>query len=131
MRLEGQLQPDVVAARLPQGRAPRRQGEARLVVLLRQVRQEDGLRGGCHRLPEHLGGLQDDPYRSLVWKLKKEGLIDPAPLIPFHEFRWAAWLRRRPLPPFSSSELDPALPAARTLVRSAAASHLAGWKGRR
>jgi len=82
-------------------------------------------------LPEHLNGLQDDPYRSLVWKLKKEGLIEPAPLIPFHEFRWAAWLRRRPLPPFSSSELEPAPPAARTLVRSVAASHLAGWKGRR
>jgi hypothetical protein len=81
-------------------------------------------------LPEDLTGLQDDPYRSLVWKLKKEGLIDPAPLIPFHEFRWAAWLRRRPLPPFSSSELDPALASARTLVRSSAASHLAGWKGR-
>jgi hypothetical protein len=81
-------------------------------------------------LPEDLNGLQDDPYRSLVWKLKKEGLIDPAPLIPFHEFRWAAWLRRRPLPPFSSSELEPALPSARTLVRSSAASHLAGWKGR-
>lgn len=82
-------------------------------------------------LPSSLSGTQDDPYRSLVWKLKKEGLIDPAPLIPFHEFRWAAWLRRRPLPPFSSSELEPALPAARTLVRSNAASHLAGWKGHR
>lgn len=82
-------------------------------------------------LPESLTGLQDDPYRSLIWKLKKEGMIEPAPLIPFHEFRWGAWLRRRPLPPFSSSELDPALPAARSLVRSLAAAHLAGWKGRR
>jgi hypothetical protein len=81
-------------------------------------------------LPDSLTGLQDDPYRSLVWKLKKEGLIDPAPLIPFHEFRWAAWLRRRPLPPFNSSELEPALASARTLVRSSAAAHLAGWKGR-
>jgi hypothetical protein len=80
-------------------------------------------------LPHRLAGLQDDPYRSLVWKLKKEGLIEPAPLIPFHEFRWGAWLRTRALPPFSSSRLDPALPAARTLVRSAAASHLAGWRG--
>jgi hypothetical protein len=32
----------------------------------------------------HLADLQDDPYRSLVWKLKKEGRIEPAPLIPFH-----------------------------------------------
>jgi hypothetical protein len=80
-------------------------------------------------LPTHLLGLQDDPYRSLVWKLKKESCIEPAPLIPFHEFRWGAWLRRRPLPPFSSDRLEPALPAARALVRSQAASHLAGWKG--
>ena len=82
-------------------------------------------------LPNHLADLQDDPYRSLVWKLKKERLIDPEPLIPFHEFRWGAWLRSRSLPPFSSLALEPALPAARALVRSRAASHLAGWTGGR
>ncbi len=80
-------------------------------------------------LPRRLPDLQDDPYRSLVWKLKKEGMIEPAPLIPFHEFRWGAWLRRRPLPPFSSTQLEPALATARSMVRSRAASHLAGWKG--
>jgi hypothetical protein len=80
-------------------------------------------------LPHNLTGLQDDPYRSLVWKLKKEGVIEPEPLIPFHEFRWGAWLRRRPLPPFSSDRLEPAMPAARALARSTAASHLAGWRG--
>ena len=78
-------------------------------------------------LPSSLSGTQDDPYRSLVWKLKREGLVAAAPLIPFHEFRWGAWLRSRNLPPFSSQRLDPALPAARALVRSQAASHLAGW----
>jgi hypothetical protein len=82
-------------------------------------------------LPTTLTELQDDPYRSLVWKLKQEGLIQPQPLIPYHEFRWGAWLRSRCLPPFSSLRLGPALPAARTLALSAAASHLAGWKGRR
>lgn len=80
-------------------------------------------------LPTRLLDLQDDPYRSLVWKLKKEGCLAAEPLIPFHEFRWGAWLRRRPLPPFSSARLEPALPNARALVRSRAASHLAGWKG--
>lgn len=80
-------------------------------------------------LPAGLGQLQDDPYRSLVWKLKQEGVIDAAPLIPFHEFRWGAWLRRRSLPPFQSHCLEPALPAARTYARSAAASVLAGWRG--
>jgi hypothetical protein len=80
-------------------------------------------------LPAQLTGTLDDPYRSLVWKLKREGVVAPAPLIPFHEFRWGAWLRSRTLPPFSSDRLEPALPAARTLARSAAASHLAGWIG--
>jgi hypothetical protein len=80
-------------------------------------------------LPTSLIGLQDDPYRSLVWKLKAEGVIRPAPLIPFHEFRWGAWLRRRPLPPFSSERLEPALPTARALARSAAAAQMAGWTG--
>ena len=82
-----------------------------------------------HALPATLLGLQDDPYRSLVWKLKREGVVLAAPLIPFHEFRWGAWLRSRPLPPFSSERLEPALPMARALARSSAAAHLAGWNG--
>ena len=80
-------------------------------------------------LPPTLLGTQDDPYRSLVWKLKREKVITSAPLIPFHEFRWGAWLRSRQLPPFSSAKLEPALPAARALARSQAASRLAGWIG--
>ena len=83
----------------------------------------------AEQLPNSLLGLEDDPYRSLVWKLKQEGWIKPQPLIPYHEFRWAAWLRSRPLPPFSSKLLDPALAAARQLVCSAAAEHMPGWKG--
>lgn len=80
-------------------------------------------------LPQSLPDLLDDPYRSLVWKLKRERRIAAQPLIPFHEFRWGAWLRRRPLPPFSSERLEPALAPARALVASPAASHLAGWTG--
>ena len=83
----------------------------------------------AEQLPTSLLGLDDDPYRSLVWKLKQEGWIKPQPLIPYHEFRWGAWLRSRPLPPFSSRRLDPALAAARQLVCSAAAQDMPGWKG--
>lgn len=82
-------------------------------------------------LPQHLGKLQDDPYRSLVWRLKREGYIAAAPLVPFHEFRWGAWLRRCSLPAFHSLYLEPALATARHLVCSPAASVLAGWQGRR
>ena len=93
---------------------------------------QDGRGNGpwpASNLPYTLLGLQDDPYRSLVWKLKQEGAIKPQPLIPYHEFRWGHWLRTRPMPPFSSKHLDPALASARRLARSSAASHLAGWKG--
>lgn len=92
----------------------------------------DGRGVGPHpasALPRRLPELLDDPYRSLVWKLKREKRIAAQPLIPFHEFRWGAWLRRRPLPPFSSERLEPALPKARALVVSPTASHLAGWTG--
>ncbi|MCP9771049.1 chromosome partitioning protein ParB [Synechococcus sp. Tobar12-5m-g] len=68
------------------------------------------------RLPHSLVELQDDPYRSLVWKLKQEGLIRPQPAVPFMEFHWGAWLRKQALPPFSSKDLEPALDQARRLV---------------
>ena len=80
-------------------------------------------------LPSSLLDLEDDPYRSLVWKLKKEGFIKPQAQIPYHEFRWGAWLRSRPLPPFSSRRLEPAMTPARRLVCSKASSGMAGWKG--
>lgn len=80
-------------------------------------------------LPSSLLDLEDDPYRSLVWKLKQEGFIKPQAQIPYHEFRWGAWLRSRPLPPFSSRRLQPALAPARRLVCSQASSGMAGWKG--
>ncbi|MBM5815127.1 MAG: chromosome partitioning protein ParB [Cyanobacteria bacterium K_Offshore_surface_m2_239] len=94
----------------------------------------DGRGVGPHpatALPARLPDLLDDPYRSLVWKLKREKRIAAQPLIPFHEFRWGAWLRSRPLPPFSSERLEPALAPARAMVASAAAAHLAGWTGKR
>lgn len=80
-------------------------------------------------LPHNLKGMQDDPYRSLVWRLKKEGFIRREPFIPYHEFNWSSWLRTRSLPPFSSNNLNPALPAARKLVTSQSASHIKGWQG--
>ena len=82
-------------------------------------------------LPRTLLDLEDDPYRSLVWRLKKDGFIKPQPQIPYHEFRWGAWLRRRPLPPFNSRQLNPALAPARRLVCSESASGMAGWKGKK
>ena len=80
-------------------------------------------------LPNSLLEMDDDPYRSLVWKLKKEGVLSPQSHIPYHEFCWSRWLRTRPLPPFNSKNLYPALSIAKQLVCSQSASHLVGWKG--
>jgi len=78
------------------------------------------------RLPSSLVELQDDPYRSLVWKLKQEGLIRPQPAVPFLEFHWGAWLRRQALPLFSSRDLEPALERARILVRNRGGAGIPG-----
>ena len=80
-------------------------------------------------LPQNLLEMEDDPYRSLVWKLKKEGVINPSPLTPYHEFHWGRWLRTRSLPPFDSRNLYPAISVAKKLACTKNASHLAGWKG--
>ncbi len=80
-------------------------------------------------LPQKLSDMEDDPYRSLVWKLKEQGYIQRKRFIPYHEFRWSAWLRTRSLPPFNSVNLNPALTTARRLVSSQAARHIEGWKG--
>ncbi|KGG12822.1 MULTISPECIES: ParB/Srx family N-terminal domain-containing protein [Prochlorococcus] len=69
-------------------------------------------------LPKSLLSLEDDPYRSLVWQLKQEGVLTSHPLVPYYEFKWASWLRRMPLPPFTSQKLSPALPQARKLMTS-------------
>ncbi len=67
-------------------------------------------------LPNSLLEMSDDPFRSLVWKLKKDGFISPQPLIPYYEFQWSKWLRTRPLPPFNSMNLTPAFSIAKQLV---------------
>ena len=77
-----------------------------------------------NKLPSSLLQMEDDPYRSLVWKLKKEGYLIVQAQIPFIEFYWAAWLRTRPLPPFNSKHLEPALSVARALVTSQSKSYL-------
>jgi len=87
----------------------------------------DGRGHGPHApmaLPRSLADTQDDPYRSLVWKLKREGVIAAAPLIPFHEFRWGAWLRSRNLPPFCSER--PGRPRPGPLQRRSASRRLGG-----
>lgn len=43
-------------------------------------------------LPEHIAQLEDDPYRSLAWLLKKRGAYENLDM-PFQEFIYADYLR--------------------------------------
>jgi hypothetical protein len=45
-----------------------------------------------HQLPFDIRGMADDPYRSLVWKLKELGLWQKVD-VPFAEFKLANFLR--------------------------------------
>ena len=59
------------------------------------VRLFDQFGKGPHEpvlLPLGISGLADDPYRSLAWALREEGIIEKSPE-PFSEFKWADLLR--------------------------------------
>lgn len=84
-------------------------------------------------LPKSLAEMPDDPYRSLAWRLRKDGGYCRAAMRQkeFAEFIWADWLRRQPSLPIenvrrsSKAMLEDAL----TLARSPAASALPGYTG--
>lgn len=46
----------------------------------------------CHHLPMDIRGMADDPYRSLVWRLKELGWWQKVE-VPFAEFKVANFLR--------------------------------------
>lgn len=78
-------------------------------------------------LPETLNGLQDDPFRSLSWAVKKAGGY-AKDRTPFSEFRWADFFRRRI--PFELVECDfvHALSLAMHFAGIAEAAELPGWR---
>jgi hypothetical protein len=85
----------------------------------------DGKRQGYSNIPREIGGLKDDPYRSLAGELRRRGgyAKDTAP---FSEFLWADFLRRR----IASIEgFDGAISKALDLAKSKEARYLPGWCG--
>lgn len=78
-------------------------------------------------MPGTLDGLQNDPFRSLSWAVKKAGgyAKDEAP---FSEFRWADFFRSRIQLELVESEFAQAQALAMRLARSAEAATLPGWR---
>ncbi|KIH83697.1 ParB-like protein [Pseudomonas batumici] len=87
-----------------------------------------GIRRGYDKVPEQIGDLQDDPYRSLAGALRRAGGF-AKDVTPFSEFLWADFFRTR----IPSNELGASFEQVRKtalkLARSQAARYLPGWSG--
>jgi hypothetical protein len=84
------------------------------------------------QLPPNLESMPDDPYRSLAWRVRKEGGFCRSEMQKeFAEFVWADWFRTRPELPIDavSASSDSLLATALTLAKSSAAEGMPGYIG--
>ena len=93
----------------------------------------DGKPISPEQLPSDLAQLPDDPYRSLAWRLRKNGGFCRSimPQKEFAEFVWADWLRNQPEVPVDAvrASAKKILPTALALARSPAAKDVPGYVG--
>jgi hypothetical protein len=89
---------------------------------------ENGVRQDHKKLPKHVAGLIDDPYRSLAGELRWAGGY-AKDITPFAEFLWADFLRRRIKHKQAAGDPVGALDAALRLAKSQEADYLPGWCG--
>ncbi len=79
-------------------------------------------------LPSDVRCMADDPYRSLVWELIENKVIEKSK-VPFFEFQWATFLRKNlDLPLTSKSNFKDAVEKAKKIALAPGASHLPGFK---
>jgi hypothetical protein len=82
-------------------------------------------------LPTDIRCLADDPYRSLAWAVRENGAFKKVD-VPFFEFKWAAFFRQNlTVPLHSKSDFKNAIKEATLFARSAEASHLPGYSGKK
>lgn len=79
-------------------------------------------------LPKHIGGLKDDPYRSLAGEVRRAGGYAKS-AVPYAEFLWADYFRDRIKPHVVEEHFAKALTRALALAADRAARHLPGWAG--
>ena len=97
-------------------------------------------RGWCHpydhngercafsEIPDKIAGLRDDPYRSLAGELRRLGGFSKE-TVPFSEFLWADFFRRRLKRKAVENEFEETLEKAMRLAKSTDANDLPGWCG--
>ena len=87
-----------------------------------------GRRCPYDHLPNLISGLLDDPYRTIVWEVRRQGGFDKDPT-PFSEFLWADFYRWRLAEHLIESDFAKASAQALALAKTPAAAHLPGWCG--
>ncbi len=89
---------------------------------------EKGERRHYRAIPDAIGDLVDDPYRSLAGELRRVGGF-AKDTTPFSEFLWADFLRRRIDRDQIDKHFKRALDEALKQAKSAEADYLPGWCG--
>jgi hypothetical protein len=89
---------------------------------------QDGVRRGFGDIPNSIGDLRDDPFRSLAGELRRLGGYSKE-TVPFSEFLWADFFRRRMKRKSVETDFNGALEKAMKLAKSTEASILPGWCG--
>ena len=79
-------------------------------------------------IPKSVADLVDDPFRSLAGELRRAGGFAKDTL-PFSEFLWADFLRRRIKRKIVERDFDRAMEKAIGLAKSPDADYLPGWCG--
>jgi hypothetical protein len=87
-----------------------------------------GQRCSPKKIPAHVTGLKDDPYRSLAGELRRAGGF-AKDTTPYSEFLWADFLRKRVKVSQIEKSFSKALALALRLARSKQAQYLPGWCG--
>ena len=89
---------------------------------------ERGRRRTHEDLPSTVKGLRDDPFRTLAGELRRSGGFAKE-TIPFAEFLWADFLRRRIKRKLVEKNFRRALKEALRLAKTGVADYLPGWCG--
>jgi hypothetical protein len=92
------------------------------------VYDEKGMRRDHTDLPKSLDGMINDPFRSLASELRQLGGYSKE-TVPYGEFLWTDFLRRRMKLKDVEKDFKAALKLALKLAKSGDAEYLPGWCG--
>jgi hypothetical protein len=89
---------------------------------------QNGIRRDFKDIPNRIGELRDDPFRSLAGEVRRLGGCSKE-TVPFSEFLWADFFRRRLKKKSVEKEFTVAMERALKLAKSTEANYLPGWCG--